>query len=62
MKAYGSRVVANNRESLAAGAVTLHLQHRQAEDWDIQLQFHCAVSSFSLARCRITAQAKTPVS
>ncbi len=27
VKAYGSRVVANNREALAVGALMLHLQH-----------------------------------
>jgi len=49
---------------LAVGALMLHLQHiEQGQTTGTsQLQFHCAVSSFSLAQSLILALAVTPVS
>ena len=64
MKAYGSRVVVTTLNLLPAGAVTLLLLHivTSLKTGTFTLQYHCVVSSCSLALCRITAQAKTPVS
>ena len=48
----------------AVGALMLHLQHivQGQTTGTNQLQFHCAVSLFSLAQSLISALAATPVS
>ena len=61
MKAYGSRVVANNAESLASwrSDVAAAAHRHKPEDWDIHAAVLCGVSSCSHGLCLTTEQAET---